>query len=310
MNLDNQFYQLSPERICQAAESFGFVPTGRLIQLNSFENRVYQIDREDGPPVIAKFYRPGRWSIDEILEEHEFMRDLAEEGMWVGPALKNAKGESLGEQNSILFAFFPKHLGRMPDELLAGDLQRIGRSLARIHNVGERKDFLSRIHLDGQDYGWEDLDALEDWIDPSLRRAYQQTATALINHYIDQSQNIPFQRIHGDCHRGNLLNNGEDFFFVDFDDALMGPVAQDLWMILAGATDEERDLFLNAYTELRTLDPQQLSLFPLLQAMRIIHYSAWIAKRWQDPNFPKLFPQFQSFNYWAEELEKLNALLR
>ncbi|MEE6248955.1 MAG: serine/threonine protein kinase [Bdellovibrionota bacterium] len=304
------FYKLAPEQICTATESFGFQPTGQLIQLNSFENRVYHIYLEDRAPIIAKFYRPNRWSYEAISEEHWFLSQLEAEGLMVGSAIKNPKNQdSIGLQDGIYFSFFEKHQGRMPDEIMPKDIRKIARTLARLHNVGQRDEFQHRPFLDGEDYGWSDLDVLENWIEPSVHRQYITTATKIINRYIDLSDETPFQRIHGDCHRGNLLDNGQDFFFVDFDDCITGPVAQDIWMLTAGDEGELLEEFLKAYEELRSFDREQLKLIPLLQALRIIHYSAWIAKRWEDPHFPQLFPQFKDYYYWAEELENLNALL-
>jgi Ser/Thr protein kinase RdoA (MazF antagonist) len=309
MKQSEQFYQLSPDQILQCAEEEGFEPTGRFLQLNSYENRVYMIFLEDGEAIVGKFYRPQRWDMTALNEEHLFMDQLKAEGLPVVNAYGLKNGDKIGKWGEMFYCFYPRHRGKMPDELLNDDVKKVARTLARLHNVGEQQDFFHRPQLDGQDYGWDDLDILKNWIDPSIEKDYLNLATSIINQYIDISQDFEFQRVHGDCHRGNLLNNGEEFFFVDFDDSLMAPVAQDLWMILMGDEDGSlQNTFLKAYQELRSFDRNQLVLFPYLQAMRVIHYSAWIAKRWKDPSFPQLFPQFRSYNYWAGELDALRSL--
>lgn len=305
----NHFYKLSPESVLNCLESEGFIPTGRLIPLNSYENRVYLIYLEDRDPVVAKFYRPNRWTREAINEEHLFMLQLKDDGFPVVPPLTLKNKDTVHSWDGMYFSLFNQRKGRMPYDLNEKDIDKVARSLARLHNVGAKEDFLHRPFLDGDEFGWQDLDSLESWIFPNLLTPYKNLATKIINQYIDLSEDIPFQRIHGDCHRGNLLSNDIDFFFVDFDDCIMGPVAQDLWMLLNGETDtKQTKYFLDAYRELRDFNKAELKLFPLLQGMRIIHYSAWIAKRWEDPSFPKIFPNFKEPNYWYEEYSQLESI--
>lgn len=311
-NTTDDFYNLGPEQILECIEKEGYIPTGRFIPLNSYENRVYLIYLEDKEPIVAKFYRPGRWSLEALNEEHLFMEQLKSEGLPVVNALPLTNKDTVNQWGSINYCFYPQHKGRMPYELLKPDIRKVARTLARLHNIGEQQDFEHRLSFDGDDIGWNDLDLLKNWIDPNILPEYEKYATNIINQYIDAVEDIPFQRVHGDCHRGNLLNNGTEFFFVDFDDCMIAPTAQDLWMVLAGDDEgEQTKEFLKAYEELRKFDRKQLKLFPLMQGIRIIQYSAWIAKRWNDPSFPPLFPHFNSYNYWLEEKEQLkNQLLQ
>lgn len=309
-----------------ATEEAGFRPTGEFTQLNSYENRVFDIRLEASAPgegdsrVIAKFYRPQRWSRECILEEHQFLFDLQREGIpVVAPlVLKNA---SKGRTNSLLefsgmqVAFFPKFMGRMPEEFLEKDLYQVGRRLAQIHNVGARKSFLHRPRLGESPYSsWDNLDLLSDWVAPETWHRYEEAAITILEKFDDLISSQDFLRIHGDCHRGNLLGrllpgNQREFFFVDFDDCAMGPEVQDFWMLLSGSEDQlEKDMIVAGYEELREFPDQQWNWIPLLRGLRIVSYSAWIARRWTDPSFPKLFPQFQSFTFWAEETEAIEKI--
>lgn len=315
MNLDAlrfSFYKLDPEAVMNAAERAGFQVTGEFAQLNSYENRVFDLALEDGSKVIVKFYRPGRWSRETILEEHEFLLDLeAEEIPTVAP-LRQADGSTLSLQDGLWTAFFPKVRGRLPDELMPADLVRVGRLLARVHAVGARKPARYRPSLDTSHYGgWGTLQTLESWVSPEVRTRYMEAAEHLLGAIDDTFEPSLFQRIHGDCHRGNLLSNGENYFLVDFDDSVSGPPIQDFWMLLSGdkeSFEAERDALMTGYEETRTFEWDQWDWIPLLRALRIIGYSGWIAARWEDPSFPRLFPEFGSYPYWAKETEALEKL--
>lgn len=307
----DSFYNLQPEIILEAVEQAGFFPTGRMIQLNSYENRVFDIFLENGERIISKFYRPTRWSKEAILEEHEFLADLFHEGVKAVPPLKLQNDSTIDEIQGLYFCFFNKYQGRMPDEFLKGDLKKVGRTVARIHNVGAQKEFQHRWVMNTDYFGDRALDILVNWVEPTLWNRYEQAANQILDLYDEKSAKYPFQRIHGDCHRGNLLSDGEDFSFIDFDDSITGPIAQDFWMLIGGNDSESlklRDDILSGYEELRSFDYKQLELLELLRGMRIISYASWIGARWLDPSFPRLFPQYREYNYWAEEIEALERI--
>ncbi len=340
----DQFYQLTPEVVMQGIEQWGLKPTGQYTQLNSYENRVFDIvlepqSREDlGDRVIAKFYRPQRWSQEAILEEHDFLQELQQAGIPAVAPLKT-RGKSLSLVAGLWLTLFPKTLGRIPQELSNQDLHRIGRRLAQIHNVGEQRPALHRPHLTPEDLGWPALDRLSQWVAPEVWSRYEKAAEEILAFLEEALEPEKFIRIHGDCHKGNLLQQdrrwdlteaekfgealgsdqmGRQFFFVDFDDFCMGPVVQDFWMLFAASGSQgeqdkedlrrEQESLLAGYTELRDFRTSDLELIPGLRGLRIIHYAGWIARRWQDPSFPRLFPQFRDYSYWAEETEALERI--
>ncbi len=306
----DSFFNLKPELVLQAAEKAGFQPTGEFSQLNSYENRVFdlKLEKPENKSLILKFYRPGRWDQKTIQEEHFFLKELAAEGIPVAAPICDLLNVS-----EMHVAFFEKVKGKMPEEFLGDDLKKVGRLLARIHNIGARKSFQYRPVLGDSPYSaWESLDLLSDWVSPEMWPRYESAAISLIEKLEASLSQMKFLRIHGDCHRGNLLFNPNftgGFFFVDFDDCMMGPAVQDFWMLFQDQTDEEQQKILQGYTELRSFDEKEWRLVPLLRSLRIISYSAWIARRWSDPSFPKLFPNFQSYTFWAEETEALERLL-
>ena len=313
------FYNLSPEKVLQAAESAGYYPTGEFTQLNSYENRVFDLKLEEPPSkdsltknVIAKFYRPQRWSKEAILEEHEFLLALKAEGIPAVAPLIQSHDTTLSEIDGLNTAFFPKVLGRMPQEFLQGELQKVGRLMAQVHNVGARKPAPHRPTLDTSYYGgWETFDYLQDWIGPEVRQRYNQAAEEILYAIDDLFDPSEFIRIHGDLHKGNLLSTGSEYFLVDFDDFVNGPVIQDFWMLLSGDEDQsedEKSQIIAGYEELREFPDHQWDWIPLLRGLRIISYAGWIARRWEDPSFPRLFPEFNSYRYWAEEVEALEKI--
>lgn len=314
------FYSLTPDIVLEAVDAMGFRTTGELLQLNSYENRVFEVALEGAPKqkVIAKFYRPGRWDEATILEEHEFMFDLERNGLPVVAPLKNNSGQSLTEHNGMWTAVFPKARGRMVQELDEAGLRKLGRTLARFHNVGEQKEFSYRLSLTTGAYGYANIEFLQPWIAPEVRARYNHAAEEILAFLDTALDEDTFIRIHGDCHKGNLLETdiageAKEFFFVDFDDCVMGPPIQDFWMLLPGEEEETRgDLaaLIEGYEEFRHFDDNQIDLIPALRGLRILHYAAWIARRWEDPSFPRLFPQFKDFNYWAAETEALERIAR
>lgn len=318
-DLATSFYRLDPDLVLAATEEAGFHPTGEFTQLNSYENRVFDIRLEKGSSeferVIAKFYRPGRWSKEALLEEHSFLFDLQKEGVPVIAPLVQKSGKSLCEISQMNVAFFPKFMGRMPEEFLEKDLYQVGRRLAQIHNIGARSKFKHRAILSEAPFSsWDNLELLSKWVAPEVWLRYEKAVITIIETFENFIDPKNFIRIHGDCHRGNLLarllpGNQREFFFVDFDDCAMGPEVQDFWMLFSG-TDlkEEQDLILSGYEELREFPDEQMQWIPLLRGLRIFSYSAWIARRWSDPSFPKLFPNFETFTFWAEETEALEKI--
>jgi Ser/Thr protein kinase RdoA (MazF antagonist) len=316
MNSETSFYNLSPDKVLQSIESQGFLTTGEFSQLNSYENRVFDIRLEnqtaDHDHVIAKFYRPNRWSKESILEEHQFLHDLQEEHIPAVAPLKLKGGSTLSEQHGLYMALFPKVRGRMPQEFLPQELYQVGRLMAQVHNQGALRKAPHRPVLDTGYYGgWATLDFLQDWIAPEVRQRYNDAAEIILNQLDDLLDPSEFIRIHGDCHKGNLLHNGAQFFLVDFDDFCTGPVIQDFWMLLSGEDEdgkEEREMIISGYEELREFPDHQWEWVPWLRGLRIISYAGWIAKRWDDPSFPRIFPQFNSYIYWAEEVEALEKI--
>ena len=313
MNSADSFYQLTPNDVLNCMEEAGFMPTGEFQQLNSYENRVFNIhlETEDNDnlstQVVAKFYRPGRWNKESLLDEHTFLQDLKYEGIPAIAPLLLKDEKTLMESEGIFFSVFPKFFGRMPQEFLEGELKTVGRTLARIHNIGAQRTPNNRLFMHPEEYGWNYLDELCNKVDQSLWGRYKASTTLILEFLEDHLDEDQFIRIHGDCHKGNLLHNGDEFFFVDFDDFLSGPVAQDFWMLLSDSA-EEREEILAGYEELRPFPQNQFQLFEPLRGLRILHYAAWIARRWSDPSFPRLFPDFGSYHYWAEETEALEKI--
>jgi Ser/Thr protein kinase RdoA (MazF antagonist) len=321
------FFELTPDKVLAAVESAGLRTTGRCLALNSFENRVYDVELEwegeDKPPHpsfhhrIAKFYRPGRWSREQVLEEHRFVSELAEAEIPAIAPLAFEDGSTLQRmpESEIFFALFRKVGGRAPDELSLEQLVRIGRLLGRIHNVGATSRAPSRVRLGPDTYGRANLDFLlqGEWIPLEFRSRYRAAVEAILEKTTPWFQDVETHRLHGDCHLGNLLWSVEGPFFLDFDDMVSGPAVQDLWLLLPGRDEESRrrmEALLEGYEEMRRFDRSTLRLVEPLRALRYIHYTAWIARRWEDPAFPLAFPQFGSHRYWSDETQDMEGQLR
>ncbi|PSJ16939.1 serine/threonine protein kinase [Nitrosomonas supralitoralis] len=296
-----------------ALDSLGYHCDGRLLALNSYENRVYQVGIEDSLPLVTKFYRPERWTNKAILEEHAFVQELAEREIPVVPALL-IDGNTLHTFNGFRFAIFPKHGGRAPEFEDRNTLEWMGRFLGRIHAVGALKPFKYRPTLNIESFGAEPLDFLltNSFIPADLDAAYRsvaEQALAGVRQCFERAgSNVKTLRLHGDCYAGNVLWTDSGPHFVDFDDSRMGPAVQDLWMLLSGErTDMARQLndVLAGYEDFYDFDSRELLLVEALRTLRLIHYSAWLARRWDDSAFKQAFPWFNTQRYWQERVLEL-----
>jgi Ser/Thr protein kinase RdoA (MazF antagonist) len=302
---------LTPDRILDALDSVGIRGDGRLLALNSFENRVYQVWREDAAPVVAKFYRPGRWPDDAILEEHRFVGELeAAEVPAVAPLALD--GRTLHAFEGFRFAVFPRHGGRAPELEQAGTLEQLGRYIARIHTVGARAPFRHRGALTIETFGDASRDYLlaHQCIPDELREPWQRIAELSLEAVRRAFATVRLEtlRLHGDCHGGNVLWTDAGPHFVDFDDARTGPAVQDLWMLLSGeraAMERQLACLLDGYESFRDFDRRELALVEPLRTLRLLHYSAWIARRFDDPAFPAAFPWFGTNRYWQDRVLEL-----
>jgi Ser/Thr protein kinase RdoA (MazF antagonist) len=298
--------------VLDALEAVGLRGDGRMIALNSYENRVYQVFMEDGAPVVAKFYRPGRWTDAQIGEEHAFVGELAEREIPVVAAL-DLGGRTLNEHAGFRFAVYPRRGGRTPELEDPETLEWMGRFIGRIHAVGATKPFVHRPTLDIETFGVEPRDWLleHDFIPPDLLPAWTSAvehALAGVRRCHDRAGAVRTLRLHGDCHAGNVLWTDDGPHFVDFDDSRTGPAMQDLWMLLSGdrasMTKQLSDV-VAGYEDFAEFDRRELALVEALRTLRLIHYSAWLARRWDDPAFPAAFPWFNTQRYWQDRVLEL-----
>ncbi|MDP3843588.1 MAG: serine/threonine protein kinase [Oxalobacteraceae bacterium] len=306
------FATLSPDCVLDALDSVGLHGDGRMLALNSYENRVYQIGIDDGPPLVVKFYRPQRWSDAAILEEHAFVQELAEREIPVVPA-QVVNGSSLQVFDGFRFAVFTRHGGRAPELEDRATLEWLGRFIGRIHAVAALQPYQARPTLDIQSFGIEPQEYLlsHSFIPPDLLDAYRSViAQALegVQHCYERAGALQMLRLHGDCHVGNVLWTDAGPHFVDFDDSRMGPAMQDLWMLLSGErADRSRQMadLLAGYEDFCDFNPRELHLVEALRTLRLIHYAAWLARRWDDPAFPVAFPWFNTQRYWQDRILEL-----
>ncbi len=306
------FAGLQPERILDAIESVGYRCDGALMALNSYENRVWQIGIEDSAPVVAKFYRPGRWSDAQIAEEHAFTAAMAAGELPVVTPLSIA-GKTLFSHGGFRFSVFPRQGGRAPEFCEPEILEWMGRLMARIHVVGAREPFLVRESLNIRSFGVESRDWLlaNRVIPEELEAVWQGVADQALDEVRNgfaRAGQVRQLRLHGDCHVGNVLWTADGPHFVDFDDARMGPAIQDLWMLLSGDAEEMGKQFghvLTGYETFREFDDSELYLVEALRTLRLMHHSAWLARRWNDPAFPVAFPWFATKRYWEERILEL-----
>jgi Ser/Thr protein kinase RdoA (MazF antagonist) len=306
------FAALGPDVVLDALDAVGLRGDGRLLALNSYENRVYQVGMEEGAPVVVKFYRPERWSDAAILEEHGFVQELVEREIPVVPA-DTIDGRTLHHFGGFRFAVFPRRGGRAPELDDPDTLEWTGRFIGRIHAVGALAAFAGRPALDLDTFGREPRDYLlaHDFLPPELAATWKSVADQALDgvaRCYERAGATPLIRLHGDCHGGNVLWTTDGPHFVDFDDSRMGPAIQDLWMMLSGErADMQRQMgdILAGYEDFCDFDPRQLHLVEALRTLRLVHYSAWLARRWDDPAFPAAFPWFNTQRYWQDRILEL-----
>ena len=310
---DRPYAALSPDMVLDAVESVGLPVDGHLLALNSYENRVYQVGVEGGPPVVVKFYRPQRWSDAAILEEHRFTQALAAEEIPVVAPVELSSAGTLATFESFRFAVYPRRGGRTPELEDPETLEWIGRFVGRIHLLGAARSYAHRPAIDVVTFGQEPRDYLlaNGWVPEDLRNTWLSVvdhALDAVNRCYERAGPVRSIRLHGDCHRGNMLWTDAGPHFVDFDDSRMGPAVQDLWMLLSGdrssMVTQLADV-LAGYEDFFDFDPRELHLLEALRTLRLIHYSAWLARRWADPAFPAAFPWFDTTRYWEERILEL-----
>lgn len=311
------FVGLTPDRVLEAVEAAGLATHPVCYPLNAYENRVYEVELADRSRVIAKFYRPTRWTEEQILEEHAFLAELDAEEIPVATFRPFPGGGTLREIDGIFYGISDRRGGRAPDELDAELAQRVGMLAGRIHAVGARADAPHRPRLTSDFFVHRNLQWMEErgTVPGHLRERHSAAARAIADLYDELSEGIPpegMQRIHGDLHRSNLLLRDGVLRALDFDDMVVGPPVQDLWLALPGRDDETRRLreaFLEGYESFRRFDRSTLRLIEPLRGLRIVSYSAWIARRWHDPFFPRAFQEFGTEAYWTGEVRELEETL-
>jgi Ser/Thr protein kinase RdoA (MazF antagonist) len=307
------YSELTPDVVLTAVESLGYVTDARIFALNSYENRVYQIGLEDKPNIIVKFYRPDRWSTEQILEEHSFTQELADLEIPVVPPLNFPGKGTLLEFNGFQFSVFEQFRGRPPELDNLDNLLVMGRFVGRIHAVGALSNFSHRVALTLDRFAISSRQFLleNNFLPPTLLQAYETLSQDLIDKMQQRFEAhgpITRLRLHGDCHTGNVLWKDDIPHFVDFDDIMMGPAMQDLWMMLSGDRNQRQAQLLElaeGYNEFHDFRASELELVESLRTMRLMNYSAWLAKRWEDPAFPLSFPWFNTERYWAEHILEL-----
>jgi Ser/Thr protein kinase RdoA (MazF antagonist) len=313
LNHNTPYADLTPDLILDAIDGAGHVTSGSLLALNSYENRVYQVGLTEGGFLVAKFYRPGRWDDATILEEHEFALELAAQEIPVVAPLANGAGQTLHHFHGHRFALYPRRGGRAPELDDPEHLRWLGRMLGRMHSVGSLHPFQHRPSLNIQSFGHDAMAFVleQGFVPAELSHNYRQACEVLLEQVATSFDMVdPYRRLrlHGDCHPGNILWTDSGPHFVDLDDCMTGPAVQDLWMLLSGTRDDMRrqlDVLLEGYNTFFEFDLTELILIEALRALRLLHYSAWLARRWHDPAFPQAFPWFNTPRYWEDQLNTL-----
>jgi Ser/Thr protein kinase RdoA (MazF antagonist) len=308
------FLSLTPEKVLEAVEAAGLRTNPVCYTLNSFENRVYEVELEDRSRVIPKFYRPGRWTAEQILEEHQFLHDAVAAEIPVCSVRKFPDGTTLKSIDNIFYCIYDRFGGRAPEELDDVMVGRLGMLAARLHNAGSTRLAENRVRLDADTYVRANLKYLEEHavIPVAYAQRYYDAANAIANITDEYMRGVAVQRIHGDFHLGNLLQRDGVLYALDFDDMVIGPPVQDMWLALAGRDARalrQRQVFLEGYEQLRAFDRTTLRLIEPLRALRWVHYATWIARRWHDPAFPITWPHFGTDAYWAQETSDLEEQL-
>ncbi len=311
--IQHPFEQLSPELILNAIETQNFAVNGSVTALNSYENRVYQIGIEDDLPLIVKFYRPARWNHAQIQEEHDFCFTLKAHDLPVITPLKNTQNNSLFEFQGFSFALFPRTGGYAPELDHQDNLSIMGRTLARLHNIGATHKFQHRPILSAKSFGQDAINFVtESFIPFEYRSAYQgvcQEIMPIITQHMQEAHNIS---VHGDLHVGNILMRDNIPNLVDFDDSRLAPAIQDIWMLLSGDPHEQEaqlQKIIPSYGEFRPFPYNELGMIESLRTLRMIHHTAWLAKRWHDPAFPPAFTWFNTHQFWQQHVDDLNQQL-
>jgi len=310
----SNFDHLLPEVIFESVEKLGGRCTGRFLALNAMENRVYDVEMEEGPHLVVKFYRPGRWSQATIQAEHDFLKKVEAAEVPVVCPLADGSGETLFLRDGIFYAVFPKRPGRLEPELNKEQLTRLGRYLARIHNVGDTIKNAPRGKLTPQTYGTDSLRILQDQkvLGGNLANIYSQLVREIVDRSAPLFEGQETTLLHGDCHAGNILWRGDEPYFIDFDDMLYAPPVQDFWMMIGGDDEyamKNRDILIDAYLEIRDFDERTWKLVEPLRALRMIYFNAWIANRKDDGAFKQAFPHFGTEQYWQQQIENLSMQL-
>lgn len=316
--MHHPFDALTPSFVLNAVDHHGYTSDGRILALNSYENRVYQVGIEDDEPIIAKFYRPHRWTDEQILEEHQLCAEMVEQELPVVPPLeKNA--QTLFQYGDFRLALYPRKGGHAPELDNLDNLFIMGRFLGRMHRVAAVRPFKYRPVITCEHYGRESAALIrEKFIPEHIEASYDAVVDEILKIidtiYIDD-ENEGYIRVHGDCHLGNILWRDDAPHFIDFDDARMAPAIQDVWMLLSGDVARQTaqlNEIVEGYNEFSEFPLQQIKYIESLRTLRIMYFSAWLAKRWDDPAFPRAFPWFNTTQYWEQHIldlrEQLGAL--
>jgi Ser/Thr protein kinase RdoA (MazF antagonist) len=315
MNELDQFFTLTPDAVLSAVEEIGSETTGLCYALNSLENRVFEVELEDRTRLVAKFYRPGRWSRETILDEHRALSALVDNEITVIAPLAFGDGSTLHTTaDGINFTLFPRRGGRAPDDIGTEEAEQLGRMLGRIHNALASLALPHRPELSPKTYGTESLEIIlaRATLSPGVRGRYETSVRSLIERITPMFASVPTLPVHADFHRGNVLRATQGWLVLDFDDMARGPAVQDFWLMLPGRpADVPRELeaMLGGYEQFRELDRKNLDLVEPLRALRYVRYAAWIAQRWDDPAFKRAFPDWGTDRYWEQQLADINEQL-